>query len=99
MLGRPSNATRTMTPKQAQWQLSVLDDNFALLLHEQMLQVSHALVSTTEPKTSSIEDRDEWVKTVAEVSRLVGVCAHHEARIAILSQVEGIDEAQEEAAQ
>jgi glycyl-tRNA synthetase alpha subunit len=88
-----------MTPEQAQEQLKVLDDDFALLLHERMLHASHALLATTEARTSSLEDRDEWLQTIAEVSRLTAVLAHQEARIAILSQVEGIDEAQDEAAQ
>ena len=98
-LGRPSSALRAMTPEQAQEQLKVLDDNFALLLHERMLHASHALLSTTEARTSSSEDTHEWLKTIAEASRLTAVLAHQEARTAILSQVEGVDEAQEEVAQ
>jgi glycyl-tRNA synthetase alpha subunit len=88
-----------MTPEQAQEQLKVLDDNFALLLHERMLQASHALIATTMPESSSTEDRDEWLKTIAKISRLTAVLAHQEARFAILGQVEGIDETQDEAAQ
>jgi hypothetical protein len=98
-LGKPSSALRTMTPEQAQEQLKVLDDNFALLLHERMLHASQALLATTEANTSSLEDRDEWLNTIAYVSRLMATLAHNEARIAILNQVEGVDEAQEEAAQ